>query len=375
MFKKIFKNKKEDNKEQSKSSARYFDLKVSKINRETKDAITIYFENPDSGLPEYKSGQFLTLVVPVGGSELRRSYSLCTTPHADKEMAVTVKRIQDGVVSNHLNDTLKVGDRLKVMEPMGVFTTNFSINSYRHLILIGGGSGITPLISILRSALIKEPNSIVSLIYANRDVDSIIFRDYLNELENDYGDRLNIKHILDNPAEDWDGHSGLLTPEKLKSIISELPTRDDEFTEYFLCGPTGMMEIVRDTLEEMKIDKKNIHRESFVSKSSNPLNNATQEQQSDLGREAREVTIILDGDEHQFQVESEETILEAGLDRDIDMPFSCQSGLCTACRGKLISGKVEMDESEGLSEKEIKDGYVLCCVGHPMTDDVKIEIG
>ncbi len=375
MFKKIFKNKKKESNDDSKSSARYFDLKVSKINRETKDAITIYFQNPESGLPDYKSGQFLTLVVPVGGSELRRSYSLCTTPFADKEMAVTVKRIKDGVVSNHLNDNLKEGDTMRVMEPMGVFTTNFDSNNYRHLILIGGGSGITPLISILRSALLKEPNSLVSLIYANRDQDSIIFKDYLDDLENDYGDRLTVKHILDNPGDDWEGHSGLLSADKLKSILNELSNRDDEFTEYFLCGPNGMIEIVRDTLEVLNIDKKNIHRESFVSKSSNPMNNLTQQQQTEMGREAREVTIILDGEEHQFQVESEETILEAGLDRDIDMPFSCQSGLCTACRGRLVSGKVEMDESEGLSEKEISDGYVLCCVGHPMTDDVKIEIG
>lgn len=375
MFKKIFKNKKKENKDESKSSARYFDLKVSKINRETKDAISIYFENPPSGLPDYESGQFLTLVVPVGGSELRRSYSLCTTPFADKEMAVTVKRIKDGLVSNHLNDNLKEGDTVRVMEPMGVFTTHFDANNYRHLILIGGGSGITPLISILRSALLKEPNSLVSLIYANRDLDSVIFKDYLSDLENDYGDRLTIKHVLDSPSDDWEGYSGLLSADKLKDILSGLPSRDDEFTEFFLCGPTGMMEIVRETLGNMDIDKKYIHRESFVSKSSNPMNNLTQEQQTDLGRESREVTIVLDGEEHQFQVESEETILEAGLDRDIDMPFSCQSGLCTACRGKLISGKVEMDESEGLSEKEISEGYVLCCVGHPMSSDVKIEIG
>ncbi len=374
MFKKLF-NSKKNEAEESKSSARYYDLKVAGINRETKDAITIYFDNPPSGLPDYQSGQFLTLVVPVGGKELRRSYSLCTTPYEDKQMAVTVKRITDGLVSNHLNDKLKEGDILRVMEPMGVFTTNYSINNYRHLILIGGGSGITPLMSILRSALIKEPDTIVSLIYANRDIESIIFKDQLDELESEYGERLSVKHILDNPHKEWEGHSGLLNSKKLQHILSELPERDVEFTEYFLCGPNGMIEIVRETLEQLKVDKKYIHRESFVSKSSNPLNNVTQAEQKEIGRKAREVTIILDGNEHQFLVESEETILEAGLDRDIDMPFSCQSGLCTACRGKLISGKVEMDESEGLSESEINDGYVLCCVGHPMSDDVKITIG
>lgn len=372
MFKKLFNNKKE---EPSSSGAQYYNLKVDKIVKETEDAISIHFENPETGLPDYESGQFLTLIVPVDGKELRRSYSLCSTPFADKLMAVTVKRITDGVVSNYLNDNLKEGDEMRLMEPMGVFTTKFNINSYRHLILIGGGSGITPLISILRSALLEEPNTIVSLIYANRDIDSIIFKDRLNDLATDYGDRLTLKHILDNPPEDWEGHSGLINPDKLKSILAELPQRDEEFTEYFLCGPTGMMDIVKDTLENIGIDKRYVHRESFVSKSSNPLNNKTQEEQSQSGREAHEVTIVLDGDEHNFLVESEETILEAGLDRDIDMPFSCQSGLCTACRGRLLSGQVEMDESEGLSEQEIKDGYVLCCVGHPLTDNVKIEIG
>ena len=374
MFKKLFSNKKKEENE-SKSSARYYDLKVSQVKKETKDAISIYFENPSTGLPDYKPGQFLTLVVPVNNSEVRRSYSLCSTPFEDKQMAVTVKRIQDGLVSNHLNDNLKVGDIMRVMEPMGVFTTAFNVNSYRHLVLIGGGSGITPLMSILRSVLIKEPQTMVSLIYANRDIDSIIFNDHLNELESDYGDRLTIKHVLDNPPTDWDSYSGLLDSEKLKSILSDLPQRDDEFTEYFLCGPNGMMEIVRSTLDSLGISKKNIHRESFVSKSSNPLNDKTEEQQNDVGRKAQEVTIILDGEEHKFSVESEQTILEAGLDLDIDMPFSCQSGLCTACRGKLVSGKVEMDESEGLSEQEINEGFVLCCVGHPLTDDVKIQIG
>jgi ring-1,2-phenylacetyl-CoA epoxidase subunit PaaE len=374
MFKKLFGNKKEEGGE-SKQASRYYDLKVDRINRETKDAISIYFENPDSGRPDYKPGQFLTLVVPVGGKELRRSYSLCSTPYADKQMAVTVKRIKDGIVSNHLNDNLKEGDTIKVMEPMGVFTTSFDVNSYRHIVLIGGGSGITPLMSILRSVLLKEPNSFVSLIYANRDEESIIFRDYLEELQNDYGDRLNLVHILDNHSDGWEGHSGLMTPEKLKTILSELPESDEAFTEYFLCGPTGMMEIVMDTLNNLDIEKQRIHRESFVSKSANPLNNVTEEQQSELGRVSRDVTIVLDGEEHQFSVEPEQTILEAGLDLDIDMPFSCQSGLCTACRGKLVSGKVEMDESEGLSEQEIEEGYVLCCVGHPMTEDVKIEIG
>lgn len=374
MFKKLFGSKKQEEKRVSVDSSLKTLLEVDEIIHETNEAISIVFKNPESGAYDYKPGQFLTLIVPIKGQEVRRSYSLCTTPFADKKMAVTVKRIEDGLVSNYLNDNLKVGDKIKVLEPMGSFTTQFSTDSYRHLVMIGGGSGITPLMSILRSALIKEPNSMISLIYANRNQDSVIFQDKIESLTQTYGDRFHVVNILDEAPEGWEGHQGLLTTDKLQEIFKELPKRDQAFTEYFLCGPSGMMDVVLKTLGILNIGKKQVHREIFVSTSNNPLNNKTEQEQSDMGLISREVTIILRGNEHKFTVEPEQSILEAGLDLDLDMPFSCQSGLCTACRGKLISGQVKMDESDGLTEAEKDQGYVLNCTGHPMTDDVRIEI-
>ncbi len=372
MFNKIFGSK--SAKKEGGSGPKYYNLEVSKIEKETGDTITIFFENPESGPIPYKSGQFLTLILPIDGEKIRRSYSLCSVYGLHDKMAVTVKRVQGGKVSNYLNDHLKVGESIELMEPSGVFTTNFDSSNKRQVFLIGGGSGITPLMSILRSTLEFEPDSMVNLIYANRNQDSIIFRERLKVLEDQFSERLKITYILDAAPEGWNGHSGMISPEMMNGILDQ-EMRDGYPYEFFLCGPTAMIDLVVDILENRDLDKKRIHRENFVSKSKNPLQNKTEAEQKESGHDTYEVTVLCDGEEHSFEVTPEKTILETALDLDIDLPFSCQSGLCTACRGKLISGKVELDESEGLSEQEIKDGYVLTCVGHPVTPDVKIEIG
>jgi ring-1,2-phenylacetyl-CoA epoxidase subunit PaaE len=370
MFKKLFGSKSQ--KKESSGGPRYYKLKVSKIEKETADAITIFFENPESGAIPYKPGQFLTLIIPVDGEKIRRSYSLCSVPVLHSQMAVTVKRVKDGKLSNYLNDSLKAGDTIDVMEPSGVFTTHFDQANDRNVYLVGGGSGITPLISILRSVLEYEPNSRVSLIYANRNLQSIIFKDKLEALEEEFQDRLKITHILEEAPEGWTGYRGMVNEEIFNEILDQ---GVEKGLEFFLCGPSPMMDKVVEILEGRGMDKKKIHRENFVSKSKNPLQNKTEEQQKKTGHDTYEVTVLCDGEEHKFEVSPEKTILETALDLDIDLPFSCQSGLCTACRGKLKSGKMELDESEGLSEQELKDGYVLTCVGHPVTPDVKIEIG
>lgn len=374
MFKKLFGSKKEAPNGGADKKQRYFNLKVSEVIRETKDAITIVFDDHETGRFSYKPGQFLTLIVDINGEKIHRSYSLCSSPAMDEKLAVTVKRVPNGKASNFLNDQLRAGDTIEVMEPMGVFTPNLQSDRNRHIVLIGGGSGITPLMSILRTALKEEPNSRISLVFANRNDNSIIFKERIKTLDSE-NTNLDITHILDEAPENWTGLSGLLDAAKVKEILEGLGVGEEESPEYFLCGPTAMMDVVLESLEGLGVPKQRIHKESFVSKSQNPVNNATKEEQKAEGRDTYTVTVLVDGEEHSFEVKPEETILEAGLDQDIDMPFSCQSGLCTACRGKCVSGKVELDESEGLSEAELEEGYVLTCVGHPTTPDVKIEIG
>jgi ring-1,2-phenylacetyl-CoA epoxidase subunit PaaE len=357
-------------KKSSGGKDHYHRLLVKDVISEIEEAITIVFEQPEPKI-EYKSGQFLTLITEIDGNSVRRSYSMCTSPYCDEDIAVSIKRVSGGLVSNYLNDTIKVGDYVEVMEPMGNFTTEYAPDNKRHLVMFSGGSGITPMISIAKSTLHVEPESIVSLIYANRDINSIIFKDALQKLEEKYEGRFHVIHILDNAPLEWQGHSGLLNHEMLTKLFERIPDWGIEKTTYLMCGPEGMMNNVETLLDQQNIPKDKVFKESFVLGTINK--SAPKEETTEII--TRDVTIIYDGEEHVVTVPPNLPILEAALDMEIDLPFSCQSGLCTACRGKCLSGSVKMDEEEGLSQAEKDAGYVLPCVSHPLTDDVKIEIG
>ncbi len=348
----------------------YYNLTVEDIVQETADAITIVFKQPEPAM-EYRSGQFLTLIADIEGKEVRRSYSFCSAPGIDRHLAVTVKRVKGGLMSNFLPDNLKVSDQVRVMEPMGNFTTDLQGQNKRHIIMFAGGSGITPFLSHIKSLLKHEPQSIATLIYANRNIDSIIFKEKLAQLETEHQGRLHVIHILDEAPLAWQGPSGLLNPEMLAEILERIPNWGVENTQYLMCGPEGMMSNISAYLADYGINSEHIFKESFVA----PTINKEAASEDDGTIKAREVTVVYDDEEHTFVVEPDSTILETALDQDVDLPYSCQSGLCTACRGKLLSGQVKMDEEEGLSDAERDEGYVLTCVGHPLTDDVKIEIG
>lgn len=362
-------------KEEGHSGPRYHDLVVKDVVKETGDTISIVFEQPPAGPMPYKSGQFLTLIASVSGKEVRRSYSLCTSPFVDKDLAVTVKRVEGGLLSNWLAENLKKGATIRVMEPMGQFTTEYSVDRKRHLIMFAGGSGITPMMSIIKSILVKEPNSIVSLIYCNRDIDSIIFKDALDVMQTRDEGRLHVIHVLDNAPMNWQGYSGLLNHEMLSKLFERIPDWGIDNTTYLMCGPEGMMKNVDSLLSMRHIPKEKIFKESFVQ---GIIDKGQKNEEVVTGKEElkeREVTIRYDGQEYKVTVPPNKGILESALDQGIDLPYSCQSGLCTACRGKALSGKVKLDEEEGLSQSERAEGYVLTCVGHPLTDDVVIEIG
>ena len=369
----IFKKKQqraEAKAEETPKKAGYLHLKVREVVNETADAISIHFEQPATGKVPYQPGQFFTVMAEVNGKEERRAYSLSSSPHADRYPAVTVKRVQGGLVSNYLNDHVKAGMELRLVEPMGNFTTSFDANNKRHLVLFGGGSGITPLMSIAKSALHQEPKTEVSLIYANHNIDTVIFREQLEEMV-EASPRFHLVHVLKTKPENMDCYEGWLTEEMIKDALAKLPQKPVEHTEYFMCGPAPMMDIVELGLNNRGIDKSKVHKESFTAATS--AEEATEQVSEEII--AREVTIIYDDEQYKYTVEPKETILEKGLDENIDLPFSCQSGLCTACRGKCLSGKVKMTEEGGLSEAEHEEGYVLPCVSHPLTNDVVIEIG
>ncbi|MCW5910743.1 MAG: ferredoxin--NADP reductase [Cyclobacteriaceae bacterium] len=352
----------------------YHNLRVKQVVQETKDAISIVFEQPEKKI-SYKAGQFLTLIATIAGKEVRRAYSLNSSPVTDADLSVTVKRVDDGLMSNWLPDNVKAGSTLKVMEPMGQFTTEFKKENKRHLVLFAGGSGITPMMSIIKTTLVEEPESICSLIYCNRDIDSIIFKNTFDELQTKYEGRLHVIHVLDNAPLNWQGHSGLLNHDMLAKILERIPDWGMDSTTYLMCGPEGMMKNVQTLLEARHIPAGKIFKESFVQGTIDKENKKEAAPAAGDGPRAHEVTVRYDGQEYKFVVEPDRTILETALDNGIDLPYSCQSGLCTACRGRALSGQVKLDEEEGLSQSERAEGYVLTCVGHPVSDDVVIEIG
>lgn len=360
----LFKKKKEEVKKPA-----FLPLKVREVVKETADTVSIYFEQPEPFL-EYKPGQFLTLVIDFDGKEQRRSYSLCTSPYVDPFPGISVKRVPGGLFSNFLNEKIHPGKTINTLKPLGHFTTDFHSKNQKHFFLIAGGSGITPIMGILKSVLANEPKSKVTLLYCSRHEEHIIFKKELEELENKYSGKLNVIHNLSQPTDSWAGLKGRLKRETLSDLIKAAEAESDFQTDYFICGPEGILETAQDVLTSLNIEKEKIHKESFYSAAAE----AAHESAAALGGLTRDVLVEVEGEEHLVTVSPDKTILEAGLAQDLNMPYSCQSGLCTACRGKLLSGEVKMDEDAGLNENEINEGYVLCCVGRPMTDNVKIRI-
>lgn len=361
----LFKKKKD--KQKNGGDSRYHQLTVKEVVPIAKDAVNLVFEAPDSSF-SYEPGQFITLIQHVEGKKIRRAYSLCSTPFEDANPAVTVKRVAGGLMSNHVNDHLKAGDVIEVMEPMGMFTTTYDSAALRNLVFFGGGSGITPLYSLIRSVLLKEPNSTISLVYGNRSEEYVIFRKELEDLQATYSDRFQLIHVLEEGEADYVGRP---TKETIKEIVEKLEINEE--TEVFICGPQPMMDVVTDGLKLANVKDEQVRLESFEAGKTSPSEIIAEE--SGANENSSEVSVLLEGENYSITVPKDRPVLEVGLEDGLDMPYSCQSGLCTACRGKCVEGEVSIDGAEGLTQEELDEGYVLLCVGKPLTDQVKVEIG
>ena len=348
----------------------YF-LQVKEVIQETPDTITIQFWHPINEQVKYKAGQFITITVPdKDKKKIKRSYSMCSSPSFDTAVAVSVKRVKDGVVSNYLNDNVKIGDFLEVVEPMGTFFFEPSETpTDRNVVLVGAGSGITPLISIAKTALKSEPNTKVFLLYGNKDEENIIFYKQLRQLCDTYPGRFEMVHVLSKANNNWLGLKGRISQASATMIFKDWGV-DFKKDLFYMCGPEGLMQEVNKTLELFDTPSENIHSEKFHATSI--LDELNEAEASEL--KIQIVKVIYDGETHDIAVAPHQTILEAALEKDIDLPYSCQAGMCTACMGKCTSGKVLMDEEDGLTESEIKEGYILTCVAHPMSEGVVLEI-
>lgn len=362
----------------------YLTLTVVALTQETPDTVTIHLQRPDGQAVPSKPGQFLTLLVPcgpAGGRAERRAYSLSSTPAEAPRLSVTVKRVTGGLVSNYLLDTVRVGQQYEALPPLGSFVVQPSPKAARSLVLIGAGSGITPLMSMLKAVLAQEPQSHVLLIYGNRNENTVIFKQQLADLEAGSRGRLQVEHVYSQPlhATGPHQHTGRLNRTTILRIMEQRHQFPAPQAEYYICGPEGLMAEAQAALELLEVPGSRIRRESFVAAAdaaeAGDAHGDSLAGANDGPVTERTVTINYEGSEYKLVVPAKTTILDAALDQDIDLPYSCQAGVCTACRGKCLSGKVHLDEREGLSDAELAKGYILTCVAHPLTADVVIEIG
>ncbi len=353
--------------------SKFHTLKVNDVVRETADAISVAFEVPTHLKQDYlyKQGQYLTLKLTINGEELRRSYSICSSPIDENELRVAIKKVKDGRVSSFINDTIKIGDSIEVMIPMGNFYTEMLATNKKNYVLFAGGSGITPMISILKTVLKAEPQSSIILFYGNNDEASSIFKKQIDSLEANNSQRLKVHHILNTaPTNHPEVLQGLMTKEKSVSLINSFVNSSLD-NEYFICGPGPMMENVSMALKELKINEDRIHIEYF----STPL-----AAEAEIKKEitattttGTSATIILDKERHEVILKDKETILEAAMRIGLDPPYACQGGSCCTCRALLEEGEVKMAVNYGLSSSEVKKRYILTCQSRPTTSKVVVN--
>ena len=354
-------------------SASFHHLKIAEIVHETAEARSLRFEVPEA-LREtfrFRPGQHLTQVADIGGEEVRRNYSLCTAPD-EGALKVTVKRIPGGAFSNWAAETLKPGDSIGVMAPHGSFTYAFAPGERRNYAAFAAGSGITPILSLMKTALAVEPESRFTLFYGNSHSGSIIFLEELGRLKNRHMGRLQVHHFLSQEAEDVDLFNGRLDRAKCDEILDVLidPAEVDAF---FICGPGPMMDAAEAALRARGVAEDHIHIERFTA---GRPSEAIAAQMADLKEKARglQMLVTLDGRKRQVPFDAAAgNILDSAREAGLPAPFACKAGVCATCRARVVSGEVEMAARYGLTDEEIAAGYVLTCQSVPTGEGVEVD--
>ncbi|HEV2745921.1 MAG TPA: ferredoxin--NADP reductase [Allosphingosinicella sp.] len=354
-------------------SVGFHSLEVAEVVPETAEAKSIRFDLPEElrATFAFKPGQHLTLRAEIGGEEVRRNYSLCVAP-ADEELKVTVKRIAGGVFSNWANDHLRPGDAVDVMPPHGSFTWDFAPAASRHYVAFAGGSGITPVFSLLKTALTTEPDSRFTLFYGNRDSSSVIFLEELAKLKNRFMGRLQVYHFLAEEAEDIDLFNGMLDRAKCDAILGAL-VMPEEVEAFFICGPGPMMDAAEEALLAGGVAPGRIHIERFTAGRPSA---ALAAQMQALQQEAQGLTMLvtLDGRKRRVAFDAAAgNILDSARAAGLPAPYACKAGVCATCRARVVSGEVEMAARYGLSDEEIAAGYVLTCQSVPTGEGVELD--
>ena len=355
-------------------SIHFHPLLIKEIRKETPECVSVVFEIPGNLKKsfQFKQGQSLTMRKSIGNEEVRRTYSICSSP-LDNEIRVAIKKCEGGLFSSFANEYLKKGDTLEVMEPVGKFYTDLQPAQKKNYLAFAAGSGITPVLSLIKTTLATETSSTFTLVYGNRSRASIIFFEELEGLKNKYLQRFNFINILSREKTDAPINYGRINMDKLLELSKLISY--EKMDETFICGPEEMIFSIKAFLEQKGIDKKKIHFELFTTpgERKSGIRNRKSESTSTTGNKSR-ISIKLDGRSFDFDLGfDEEPILDAALKQGADLPYACKGGVCCTCKARLIEGEVEMEVHWGLEEEEIQQGYILTCQSHPKTAKVVVD--
>ena len=346
----------------------FHNLKVSEVRRETEDTVSVAFEIPADLKADYQffAGQYLTLKTIINGEEIRRSYSLCSSP-VEGEWRVAIKQITDGKFSTFANQSLKTGDQIEVMTPTGGFHVEPKSDNTKSYVLFAAGSGITPIISIAKTILEAEPNSDVTLFYGNKGFANIIFREEIEGLKNKHMNNLRVVHVLSRESLGNKIQKGRIDAQKIEDLFNAF-LKETEIDEVFVCGPEEMILNVKGFFTE-KTNTKKVHFELFTTSESNKP-----KVESNEPAIAANVQVIIDGDTLDVAMSSEgESILDAAYKAGGDLPFACKGGVCCTCKAKILEGSARMDVNYALEPDEVEAGYILTCQAHPTSEKLTIS--
>ncbi|MFL5739704.1 MAG: 1,2-phenylacetyl-CoA epoxidase subunit PaaE [Flavisolibacter sp.] len=352
----------------------FHSLRVKKVEKETDDCVSIYFDVPEElkDVFRFTQGQSLTMRRKLNGEEVRRTYSICSSPF-DNQLRVAVKKVEGGIFSTWANESLRAGDTLDVMPPVGNFYTELHPSNKKNYVAFAAGSGITPVLSIIKTTLRSEPGSRFTLVYGNRTKNSIIFKEEIEALKDQYIDRFRVYHILSREKSDIPLQNGRIDPDKLNFLFNKLISlrHSDEF---FLCGPEELIFCIKNYLIEKGIPSGKIHFELFTIPGQKKSVAENHSHPTEKQAPSAQLHVKLDGIVFDFELSYEgESILDAALKQGADLPYACKGGVCTTCKAKLTEGKVHMDVNWGLEPEEVEKGYILTCQSHPLTKTVSVD--
>lgn len=338
-------------------------LKVTDIIKETPEAVTVCFKNGNFFRKiKYLPGQFIMFDFKIGKDLVKRAYSFSSSPDTEKDLRITVKKVKGGYVSNYINNVLKIGDKIKADVAMGSFLIHPNQSKQTQYILFGAGSGITPVYSIAKSVLAKEPNSKVLLVYANQNQENIIFYEEIKKLEKENSKQLHVEHILsENTNSEY--HTGFLTQEILETIFNKYNLEFGNH-KYMMCGPSGFMDNTVQLLKNKGVQRNQIMLEAFKAP----------KLKIDRKNLISDVTIVYKKETYQLEVPGNKTILQQAMNNNIPLPYSCRSGMCSTCKGNCIDGETSMSQGHLLTDDQVNNGEVLTCITYPNSEKVTIEI-